>query len=80
MYIHKNNNINGNMTEQEQIFFEQTRLWSLYPRICPVNDDTDLLIYFDFIKRINAFHLRLVKLQREKLLFPPSIIQQQQNP
>jgi hypothetical protein len=71
MYImRQSNKINKNLTEQEQIFFEQERLWALYPRICPVNDDKDLVIYFELIKRINAFHLSLVKLQRKKLLFP----------
>jgi hypothetical protein len=73
MYITgQNNKIHKNMTEQEQIFFEQERLWALFPLISStIKDDTDLVVYFELIKRINAFHLSLVKLQREKLLLPP---------
>ena len=73
MYITgQNNKIHKNMTEQEQIFFEQQRLWALYPRISStISNENDLVVYFELIKRINAFHLSLVKLQREKLLLPP---------
>jgi hypothetical protein len=63
------------MTEEEQIFYEQEKLWQLYPRwFSKMEKDTDLPIYFEFIKRMNVFHSKLVKIQREKLLFP-SIIQ-----
>jgi len=41
MYIHKNNNINENMTEQEQIFFEQRQLWSQ-----PTNKYAEIFLLF----------------------------------
>ena len=59
------------MTEEEQIFYEQEKLWQIYSRwVCKVETVDDWIIYFEFFKRMNVFHSRLVKLQREKLLFP----------